>query len=102
MIVRGHIGKVGVKVLVILEIDGYLLDAQQQGRFEPTVAARDEPAAVGDGDRRPPAFAFDHCCDGGNLGGSVGVGVFGMWLQVVRPDELIEGRNGFPSTTAGT
>jgi len=59
---------------------GTLVTTQQQRRFEPTVAPRDEPAAIGYSDGRSPAVAFDHCGDGGDLGGAVGVWLF-LWAM---------------------
>ena len=55
------------------------------------MAARDETAAVRDGDGRPPAVAFDHGGDGGDLRGAVRVRVFRVRFQVHNPDKLIVG-----------
>src|SRR5205809_3308860 len=57
MIVREHVGKLGLFARVILEVHRDLLAAEQRGRFEPAVAACDEAAAVRDRDWRPPT----HC-----------------------------------------
>ena len=68
MIVREHVGKLGLFARVILEVHRDLFAAEEQRGFEAPVATRDEAAAVRDSDGRPPAIAFDHGGDGGDLG----------------------------------
>jgi len=48
VVIREHVRDLGLLASVILEIDRHLFDAQKQGRFEPSVAARDEAAVVRD------------------------------------------------------
>ena len=81
MIVREHVGKLGLFARVILEVHRDLLAAEQERGFEPPVAARDEAAAVRDGDGRPPAVAFNDGGDGGDLCGRVGVRIFGCGFR---------------------
>ena len=97
MIVREHVGKLGLFAGVILEVHRDLLAAEQRGCFETPLAARNKAAAVRDGDGRPSAVTFDHGGDGGDLGGGMGVRIFWVRLQVRNADELIVGAVDFHS-----
>ena len=80
---------------------GCPVDGQQEGGFKATVAACDEPAAVGDGDGRSPAVALDHGGDGGDLRRRVGVRVLWVGLQVGHIGELVVGAMDFHSAEGG-
>ena len=74
---------------VVLIVHGHFLRAHEQCRFEPSVAAHDEPAALAHRDRPAPALLLDNRGQELDLMRAMPVRVFGIRLQGRRINESI-------------
>ena len=88
-VVGEQIGEFLRVAAVVLIVHGDFLRAHEQSRFEPSVAAHDEPAALAHCDRPAPALLLDNRGQELDLMRAMPVRVFGIRLQRSRINESI-------------
>ena len=88
-VVGEQIGEFLRVAAVVLIVHGDFLRAHQQSRFESSVTANDEPAALADRDRPAPTLLLDNRGQELDLMRAMPVRVFGIRLQGRRINESI-------------